>query len=146
MTETLEQSSFEDRLADSAAQQEFARSEWRVDTAKLSMGISVGLVFLFSGMILITYEGFGSFGWLVSGFLFLPLGLWIVSSVAMRGLGPSAWYRLWDYRVFRIWWNWIGTKESVEEDKIEENEKAENIEARGEDDKSRREREETGFD
>jgi hypothetical protein len=146
MTETLEQSNLEDRLADSAAERRFGRSEWQVDAVKLSIGLSAGIAVLFSGMILITYEGFGSADLFVLGFLFLPTSLWIVASVTMSGLGPSAWYRLWNYRVFRIWWNWIGTKESVEEDKREKNEKAENIEARGEDDRSRREREETGFD
>jgi|SRR5437660_2319004 len=146
MTETLEQSNLEDRLADSAEEREFARNEAEVDLVKFSVGLSVGLVFLFSGMILIIYEGFGSLGWLVSGFLFLPLGLWVVASVALRGLGPSAWHRLWIFRVFLLRWNLIGSQGAEDEDRREENEKAENAEARVEDDKSRRERERTGFD
>jgi len=117
-----------------------------VEFVKFSVGLSVGLAFFFSGMILISYEGFGSLGWLVSGFLFLPLGLWVVASVALRGLGPSAWYRLWIFRVFLLRWNLIGSQGAEDEDRREENEKAENAEARVEDDKSRRERKRTRFD
>jgi hypothetical protein len=146
MTETLEQSNLEDRLADSAEEREFAQNAGEVDLVKFSVGLSVGLAFFFSGMILIIYEGFGSLGWLVSGFLFLPLGLWVVASVALSGLGPSGWYRLWIFRVFLLRWNLIGPQGVEDEDRREENEKAENIEARVEDDKSRRERERTGFD
>ena len=140
MTETLDQSILEDKLEESAAERQFVREERKVDAVKLSVGLSVGLGVLASGIILITYGG------LALGVIFLPIGLWIIVSVSLGGLGPSAWHRLFDYRVVRIPWSWIHSEESEEEDKREKNEKAENIEARNESDKSRREREESGFD
>jgi len=146
MIETLDQSIEEDMAEESAGERQFSRRARKADAVKLLVGLSIGLAVLAPGIILISYEGFGSWEYLTLGFLFLPIGLWILASVAMGGLGPSAWYRLWDYRVFRIWWNWIGSKESEEENKREENERAENIESQSEDDMSKKEREKSGFD
>ena len=147
MVETLDESALEDMAEEKAGERRFARKAREVSAVKLAAGLSIGLTVLGSGLGLIAYEGFGSWRWLALGFLFLPLGLWIVASVALGGLGPSAWYRLWwRYRFFRFWWNWISSEESLEHDKIEENETTENIEARNESDKSRRERRESEYD
>ena len=146
MVETLDQSIREDQAKELADELQFARKARKVDNVRLSVGLSVGFTVLLSGTILIFSNGFGSLALLAWGFLFLPMGLWIVASVALGGLGPSAWYRLWQYRIFLFWWTWITTEESEEYDEIEESEKAENIEARNASDKSRRERRESGGD
>jgi len=147
MVETLDQSALEDMAEEKAGERRFARKAREVSALKLAAGLSMGLAVLGSGLILIAYEGFSSWVWLSWGFLFLPWGLWIVASVALGGLGPSAWYRLWwRYRFFWFWWNWISSEESEEYDEIERSEKAENIEARKESDKVRRERRESGYD
>lgn len=146
MLETLDQSALEDMAEEKAVERQFARKERKVDVVKMTAGLSVGLAFLASGAILVIYNGFGSVFVAAYGLLFFPIGLWIFASVALGGLGPSAWYRLWDYRVFRIWWNWIGSKESVEERRKEASEKAEKVEARAESDESKSERERSDFD
>ena len=147
MGETLDQSALEDMAEEKAGERQFALKAREVSAVKLAAGLSIGLAVLGSGLSLIAYEGFGSWVWLSWGFLFLPFGLWILATVALGGLGPSAWYRLWwRYRFFRFWWNWIGSEEYVEHDKIEENETAESIEARNESDKFRRERRESEYD
>jgi len=146
MVETLDQSALEDMAEGKAAERQFARKARKVDNVKLSVGLSVGLAVFLSGIVLIANAGFGSLSWFATGFLFLPLGLWVLASVALGGLGPSAWYRLWKYRLFWFWWNWISSEESLEYDEIERSETAENIEARNESDKSRRERRESGYD
>jgi hypothetical protein len=146
MTETLDQSIEEDMAEESAGERRFSRKARKANTVKLFVGLLIGLAVLAPGIILISYDGFGSWEYLALGFLCLPAGLLILASVALGGLGPSAWYRLWDYRVFRIWWTWIGSEESEEERKKEANQKAENTEARNEDDTSKRDREKSTFD
>lgn len=142
MTETLDQSILEDKLEESAEERHFAREERKVDAAKLSLGLSVGLGVLASGIVLITYGGFGSLRWLAAGFLFLPLGLWITMSVGFGGLGPSGAYRLRSYRNLRFWWGWIRTRDQEEEG----SKKAEPVEASEEDDETKEQRRKNDFD
>jgi len=98
MTETLDQSILEDKMEESAQERHFAQEQRKLAAIKLLVGLSVGLTVLLSGIIMITFGGFGSLGLLATGFLFLPLGLWITASVALGGLGPTGAYRVRSYR------------------------------------------------
>lgn len=143
MTETLDQSTIEDKMEESTWEEKFARKKWKVNVFKLFAGLSVGLVILGSGIILVNYNGlqWGLSG-LIWGFLFLPLGLWITASVILGGLGPSGYYKLWlspRYRTFFQWWYWRGSPEEPEEsEQMDESEKAA-YRQRQEEDKTRRE-------
>jgi hypothetical protein len=141
MVETLDQSALEDMAEGKAAERQFAQKARRVSATKVAAGLSTGLAVLASGLILIIYEGFGSWRWSAVGFLFLPLGLWITASVALGGLGPSGAYRLRSYRYLWFWFGWIGSRDKEEEG----SEKAESVEAGGESDKTEESRK-SGFD
>jgi hypothetical protein len=126
-------------VQESAVDRKLLQKVRRADTVKLSVGLSVGLAVLLSGIILVTSGGFGSLGLLATGLLFLPLGLWISASVALGGLGPS--YRFLSYRY--LWfWGWIGSRDKEEEG----SEKAESLEASEENDKTEEERRKSSFD
>jgi len=123
MGETLEESIQEDKVEELAVERQFARKARKVDLFRLSLGLGLGLAVLISGMVLVTYEGLGSWEYLTLGFLFFPIGLWILASVALGGLGPGRSYR------FFGWWDWMSSEEAEEYEK-QENEKAKNIEER----------------
>ena len=141
MVETLDQSALEDMAEGKAAERQFAQKARELNATKVAVGLATGLAVLVSGLVLITYNGFGSWRWSAVGFLFLPLGLWITASVALGGLGPSGSYRLRSYRYLWFWWGWIGSRDKEEEG----SERAESVGATEENDRTEEERRKGGF-
>ena len=88
MQESLDESIHEDQAHESTVERQLLQKERKADAARLSVGLSVGLAVLLLGIFLIMFGGFGSLGLLATGFLFLPLGLWITVQLLLEGWDP----------------------------------------------------------